>query len=64
MASQTTTRRGTTLTVLDRELIRCDETFSNMKAENKWNRKTIKLALKFMKFEDVQAGIGSILMDS
>lgn len=35
-----------------------------MSTEAKWNRKTIKLALKFMNFEDAQVNIGSVLVDN
>ena len=35
-----------------------------MSTEAKWNRKTIKLALKFMSFEDAQVNIGSVLVDN
>ena len=57
-------RRGGKLTELDRELIRSEQTYSAMRAEAKWNRKTIKLAFKFMSFEDAQVNIGSVLLDS
>ena len=56
--------RGGRLTELDRELIRTEQTYSAMSAEAKWNRKTIKLAFKFMSFENAQVNIGSVLVDS
>ena len=42
------TRRGTQVTVLDRELIRSEQTYAMMQDDSKWNKKTVKLALQFM----------------
>ena len=57
-------KRGGKLTELDRELIRTEQTYSAMSTEAKWNRKTIKLAFKFMSFESAQVNIGSVMVDS
>ena len=57
-------KRGGKLTELDRELIRTEQTYSAMSTEAKWNRKTIKLAFKFMGFESAQVNIGSVMVDS
>ena len=68
-SAHSVTRRGTQLTALDRELIRSEETYSQMRAEVKWNRKIVKLALQFISFETAGGGahqinFGSVLIDS
>ena len=57
-------RRQAPNIALDRELIRSEDTYTQIRDDPKWNAKTIKLAFQFMKLHEEYAPLNDEAMHS